>query len=325
MTRAKTLLMENLQNISSTTSMIKQAVGVAAGTILSANSNQFVPAYGYVKISFDYEITCTQYTADTYPYIRVLTNSKLGGLELFKCSTSVSELTKTVTGRFSQTIGVTSDLAEAGQYILVVIASAAATYSVNITNLSLIRALDIPHIEATYLQGNGSQYINTGITGQSGIKVEAKIEITTTSQSNILFGSRATATTAQFCIAQLSATFRSDYGSVMINNIVTGIANNSIHTITKNNNLTYDNGTLVNNTTAAVFSSDCPVFIFCANTAGTTSPMSSFRLYYFKMWDTGGVLVRDFIPVNRVNVYCLYDKVSGTYFNNAGTGAFTGG
>ena len=47
--------------------------------------------------------------------------------------------------------------------------------------------------------------------------------------------------------------------------------------------------------------------------------------YYCKIWN-GSILVRDFIPVqNTSGEVCLYDKISKTYFKNAGTGVFTAG
>lgn len=46
------------------------------------------------------------------------------------------------------------------------------------------------------------------------------------------------------------------------------------------------------------------------------------RIYYMKIY-VDAVLVRDFIPVlDENNVPCMYDKVSKTYFYNAGRGQF---
>ena len=52
----------------------------------------------------------------------------------------------------------------------------------------------------------------------------------------------------------------------------------------------------------------------------------TMRLYYLKMY-TDGELVRDFVPVRRgSDGECgLLDNVSGKFFGNAGAGAFTGG
>lgn len=50
------------------------------------------------------------------------------------------------------------------------------------------------------------------------------------------------------------------------------------------------------------------------------------KMRYFKIYENH-ILVRDFIPVKRKsdNEICLYDRVSGTFFTNAGTGQFVAG
>ena len=54
----------------------------------------------------------------------------------------------------------------------------------------------------------------------------------------------------------------------------------------------------------------------------------SGKIYCCKIW-TYDELVRDMIPVaykpSSTNIYCMYDRVSRTIFDNIGTGSFTGG
>lgn len=52
---------------------------------------------------------------------------------------------------------------------------------------------------------------------------------------------------------------------------------------------------------------------------------ATMRLYSLKMYKDGE-LVRDFVPAKRTpdGTFGLLDQVSGTFFENAGTGAFTG-
>lgn len=51
-------------------------------------------------------------------------------------------------------------------------------------------------------------------------------------------------------------------------------------------------------------------------------PTANARIYYFQIYDNDE-LVRDFIPVlDPNNVPCMYEKVSQTYYYNAGTGTF---
>ena len=52
---------------------------------------------------------------------------------------------------------------------------------------------------------------------------------------------------------------------------------------------------------------------------------SAIKLYYFTIWQNG-VKAREMIPVvDWQDVPCMYDKVTGTLFYNAGTGEFVPG
>lgn len=46
------------------------------------------------------------------------------------------------------------------------------------------------------------------------------------------------------------------------------------------------------------------------------------RIYYYRIYDSE-VLVRDFIPVRVGQIGFMYDKVSGKFFANQGSGSFT--
>lgn len=51
-----------------------------------------------------------------------------------------------------------------------------------------------------------------------------------------------------------------------------------------------------------------------------------YKLYYLKIWDANGTLLRDFIPVlDKNKVACLFDNVSQNFFYNKGTGNFIAG
>ena len=51
----------------------------------------------------------------------------------------------------------------------------------------------------------------------------------------------------------------------------------------------------------------------------------TFRLFYFKIYDND-ILVRDFIPIlDKNGTPCMYDKVEGKFYYNAGTGQFIAG
>ena len=57
--------------------------------------------------------------------------------------------------------------------------------------------------------------------------------------------------------------------------------------------------------------------------SGSMDYKSYVKIYFCKIWKAD-VLIRDFIPVLKDGVYCLFDKVSGLYYNNLGVRNFTG-
>ena len=74
-----------------------------------------------------------------------------------------------------------------------------------------------------------------------------------------------------------------------------------------------------------IFSSPYGIIIFALNNGGTVAQHGKVRLYALKLYsDT--LMVRDFRPAKRKTdgEIGLYDKVTRTFFTNAGTGAFTG-
>ena len=87
---------------------------------------------------------------------------------------------------------------------------------------------------------------------------------------------------------------------------------------------------------ASNFTCRAPLVLFGINNATTSSDYKVFaigsfigRIYSFKAWQNG-TLVRDFIPVRFTNEDgesegAMFNKASGQFFRNAGTGAFITG
>lgn len=64
-------------------------------------------------------------------------------------------------------------------------------------------------------------------------------------------------------------------------------------------------------------------YLFASSKSSSMAYKASVKIYFCKIWKAD-VLIRDFIPVLNNGVYCLFDKVSGLYYNNLGLGNFTG-
>lgn len=65
------------------------------------------------------------------------------------------------------------------------------------------------------------------------------------------------------------------------------------------------------------------LFARVASVTDATSRILSYaKVSMFRIWDTGGNLLRDMIPVRVGDVGYMYDRVSGQLFGNQGTGEF---
>lgn len=69
------------------------------------------------------------------------------------------------------------------------------------------------------------------------------------------------------------------------------------------------------------------LFLLGQNYNGAYRGNAEKRITYFKYWDKDDNLLRDMVPCYRRsdNVIGMFDKVSTTFFTNAGTGTFTKG
>ena len=202
----------------------------------------------------------------------------------------------------------------------------------SLRRLLLAQAQTTPHTELSYLRGStttntSGQYINTGIGIKSTLKIELKFRVVSQSGDYGFFGGRLSGQSNLLVRFKNNTQFASDYGAARYYTSIVPSINEEI-TLIKDKNLTYINGILVSTANIATFSVGANVFMFMSNNNGVPSSLASgistTDIFYCKIWDND-VLVRDFIPVLKTDgTYCMYDKVSGTYFLNQGAGSFTG-
>ena len=191
-------------------------------------------------------------------------------------------------------------------------------------------------IPIEYIQSDGTQYIDTGFKPNQNTRVIMEYTVTTYNSVGFVFGGRNAARNAA-SFGELysgSGKWRSDYGanggSIEGPQLSSAFYNHRIK-IDKNKNVTYvydeSNNILVNiSHTGQTFQTSFNMVFPSMNDAGTVMSFSRMiRIYCFQIYDNG-VLVRDMIPVlDGNNVPCMYDKVSETFFYNAGTGNFIAG
>ena len=192
------------------------------------------------------------------------------------------------------------------------------------------------YCEVEFLQSSGTQYIDTGWSPVSN-DLRVKFKTTSVSAPNttavcgaeksgitprwvfILYGQSADTTktfplTGDWNNSTNGFTFTS--GSVLEIDWTTSSTSTTITDSVSGTTYTHDFGSTINysnnNITLKLFQNG-------------DSQKSSVQINYYKIWD-GGNLVRDFIPVLDWNMTpCMYDRVTGQLFYNAGTGDFVAG
>lgn len=185
-----------------------------------------------------------------------------------------------------------------------------------------------------YIESTGTQYIDTGITINKDSKVDILYSMTSTSATQMPFGTRISASAGD----AMNGIFRTHGSSRDTNRVAFGNGggtNRGIQGYDSSNtdyNLVIDkNGAVINGTTVATFPTSSitntfPMYIFACNTSGTEDFLASMKLYSFKLYNNN-VLVRDFVPVKRLsdNAIGLLDDITGQFFENAGMGEFIAG
>ena len=177
-----------------------------------------------------------------------------------------------------------------------------------------------------YLESTGTQWIDTGFKPNQNTGIKTKIQINDISEgAPICFGNNSS---YEFFIYSRETIFNYSklyYGSKNIqNNDIFEIDWNKNHFNYKQNDVQQQE-IIGNNIT---FSSGSNLYIFAlARPSSNNTPYykGNIKIYYFQIYDDD-VLIRDFIPVLDGNgVPCMYDKVEGKFYYNAGTGQFVAG
>ena len=188
--------------------------------------------------------------------------------------------------------------------------------------------------EVEYLESTGTQYVDTGVKPDDTTVFSAE-GLFDYAASATRFGTRDSFKVASFTFLSVSRGFRSSIGSGS-----DSVVNSFFETKKNAKTIELDgpgragravfvdgtNESATSATSGTAFSCSHSFLLFAFNDGGTVILATGSRISACTIVKSG-VLLRDFIPV-RVGsgssaVGYLYDRVSGTLFGNAGTGAFT--
>lgn len=186
-----------------------------------------------------------------------------------------------------------------------------------------------PYIELEYIESTGTQWIRTGIfPDDNTIKCEVKIAYSSTSTGQLM-GS-GTSGNARFNFGIESRKFRFGFGSSWFDansEVFTPDTKPHIFILDASTKTGYLDGVPQTTTNSYTATGSHVFMLFARGTSNSAEGgnRTKGKLYYVKLWNKGK-LVRDLIPViDEEGVICMYDKVSGEFFYNQGTGNFIAG
>ncbi len=164
-----------------------------------------------------------------------------------------------------------------------------------------------------YIESTGSQWIDTGVTGEGTLLITAQ-GIATSSAAQIVAGVSPSSNVTWFGHEYGNTTWRpsSIPYTTKINAIIQ--FKDAPVTITINNNkYTFHDGSYYKNETLCLF--------------GMRGSYGSRVRIFSATFIQNGLIVRDLIPCRRTtdNVLGMYDTISGTFFTNSGSGNFIAG
>lgn len=188
-------------------------------------------------------------------------------------------------------------------------------------------ALPSGYTPLEYIESTGTQYIDTGFKPNQDTRVVAKTLCFNQSAIRWVFGARRDANNDIYnFFASSAGTYRSSYGTQVQANFDASLALVSPFIVDKNKNVTTIDGEHTYTCTVENFSSPVSMYLFACNTNGTAATGSSgVRIYFLMIYDNG-ILIRDYIPVQRLDgTVGLLDKVNNVFYPDAAGGNFIAG
>ena len=190
-----------------------------------------------------------------------------------------------------------------------------------------------PYTYLEYIQSTGTQYIDTGVTGNNDTVIELQADITIGSQATGVYGSRIYGTTASslndaFHLYQLYTNNNMQVGYDTTSTNVTVVP--GLHTYLADKNSFKVDGTTLYTFTSSTFTTPSSILLFSCHTGSDGSTVDTRRMvgkvYSFKIYNNNA-LVRNLVPARREldNAVGMYDTVTDQFFGNAGTGTFIEG
>ena len=188
------------------------------------------------------------------------------------------------------------------------------------------------YIQLEWIESSGTQWINTGLNCTTIGKIQTSYNFSSLNSGwkAVMLGETAGNNDYPgLGILAKSSQHRFEYGTYNSSYTQSSVSANTVYTVDLdgiNNQITINNTTYNTNFDRTLPNTNLTLFVTDGDTGGYYYG-SGVRMYYCKLYNLSGELVRDFIPVMRKSdcEVGLYDKVSKTFFGNSGSGAFKPG
>ena len=171
-----------------------------------------------------------------------------------------------------------------------------------------------------YIQSTGTQYINTGKTPTTNTKFVITLSDVVEGATEAAIFSSGTYAANTYLMTKDSSSQGNKLTWYYPSKQVISADYTSKHTVELYRGSITVDGTVVSSGTTISGTSFSAVTLFGVS----SSRLSQYKLYGFQMYESD-ILVFDAVPALYGETACLYDKVSETFFYNAGSGSFVAG
>ena len=201
-------------------------------------------------------------------------------------------------------------------------AGSGAFISGPVVNTGIYEEPEITFLE--YIEGTGTQYIDTRFAPNQDTKVVCRAVYTQGSSATYLFGSDAGSGSSYFAFGSANGNLRYAYNTSSYY-FESGLSFTDVITIEADKNVATINGSYTVAAGEAAFSSGFALYLFGDNRAGTLYGVTPAKVYSCQIYDDGA-FVRDYLPARTSDGDVgLWDNVDCLFYPNAGTGVFLAG
>lgn len=204
-------------------------------------------------------------------------------------------------------------------------AQIALNYQLDRKRFNIPKVVDDNDKDYTYLQGDGNAYLDSTYKPNSNTQVKANFTLTS-SDIQFLYGARIQTNSNTYAFVSLGTAFRLDFGicrsDINCQPQFSGVSLNKKYKLYQDKNKLYLDDILKATSASTTTNPSKNLYIFDVNPL-TSYKSSQMKLYSFEILENDEKQ-HDFIPAeDPFGRPSLYDKVTGKFFYNKGTGKFT--